>query len=64
MRKTELISAVTEALKEPGRLEELLYVIDDSSWTLFRCCPHLCFIESYGMLSMVLPINVKRLVAF
>lgn len=31
MRKPELISAVTEVLKEPGRLEELLYVIDDSS---------------------------------
>lgn len=36
MRKPELISAVTEALKEPGRLEELLYVVGNQEWELFQ----------------------------
>lgn len=36
MRKPELISAVTEELKEPGRLEELLYVVGNQEWELFQ----------------------------
>lgn len=36
MRKPELISVVAEGLKEVGRLEELLYVVDSQSWDIFR----------------------------
>lgn len=36
MRKDDLISSVFSALLVPERLEELLYVIDDETWTLFQ----------------------------
>lgn len=36
MRKEALVSSVFSALLVPERLEELLYVIDDETWTLFQ----------------------------
>lgn len=36
MRKNDLISSVFSSLLVPERLEELLYVIDDETWTLFQ----------------------------
>lgn len=36
MRKEALVSSVFSALLVPERLEELLYVIDNETWTLFQ----------------------------
>lgn len=36
LRKAELIYAVSDALQLPARLEELLYIIDEHSWTFFQ----------------------------
>jgi hypothetical protein len=36
LKKAELIDAVTAALQERGRMEELLYVTDEQTWKLFR----------------------------
>ena len=36
MRKEQLLNSVYAALLVSERLEELLYVIDDETWTLFQ----------------------------
>ena len=36
MNKTALVQAVSAALLEPGRMEELLYIIDQPTFLLFR----------------------------
>lgn len=36
MKKAELIDGIMQALQEPERLRELLLVIDEPSWTLFK----------------------------
>ena len=36
MNKPALVEAVSAALREPGRMEELLYIIDQPAFLLFR----------------------------
>lgn len=36
MNKPALVQAVSAALREPGRMEELLYIIDQPAFLLFR----------------------------
>ena len=36
MNKSALVQAVSAALREPGRMEELLYIIDQPAFLLFR----------------------------
>lgn len=36
MNKPALVQAVSAALREPGRMEELLYIIDQPTFLLFR----------------------------
>lgn len=57
MRKEDLISSVFSALLVPERLEELLYVIDDETWTLFQAA----YEKEFVLLSGQLPDNFMLL---
>lgn len=57
MRKEALVSSVFSALLVPERLEELLYVIDDETWTLFQTA----YKEEFISLSGRLPDNFMLL---
>ena len=40
MNKPALVQAVSAALREPGRMEELLYIIDQPAFLLFQVFGH------------------------